>query len=62
MGDLKKSGMQNLDLINGFEILTDICGLTIDMIHPSDLGMINMGENLARKLKPMVEQIREGMV
>ena len=54
--------MQNPDLINGFEILTEIGRLTIDMIHPSDLGMINMGENLARKLKPMVEQIREGMV
>lgn len=44
----------NVHLIEGPDILTDIGGLTPDMIHPGDNGMIQMGENLARKLKPLL--------
>ena len=29
-------------------------GLTADLIHPGDNGMIEMGRNLARKLKPLL--------
>ena len=42
----------NARLIEGPEILTDIGGLTADLIHPGDHGMIQMGENLAQRLAP----------
>jgi lysophospholipase L1-like esterase len=45
----------NVHLIEGAEILSDITGLTGDLVHPGDHGMIQMGENLAARLKPLVE-------
>lgn len=50
--------MPNVHFIPGPEILTDISGLTVDMIHPGDLAMINMGENLADKIRPIIAQAR----
>ena len=44
----------NVHLIEGPEILTDISGLTTDLIHPGDNGMIEMGWRLAEKLKPLL--------
>jgi len=44
----------NAHLIEGTEILTDIRGLTHDLIHPGDYGMIQMGSNLAEKLKALL--------
>ncbi len=44
----------NVHLIEGPEILTDISGLTADLIHPGDNGMIEMGRNLAAKLSPLL--------
>lgn len=44
----------NLHVINGREILTDFSGLTADLIHPFDTGMTQMGQNLAEKLKPLI--------
>jgi lysophospholipase L1-like esterase len=44
----------NVHLIEGTEILTDIAGLTADLIHPGDNGMIEMGRNLARKLQELL--------
>lgn len=41
----------NLHLIEGQDILVDIGGLTPDLIHPADNGMIQMGENLARRVE-----------
>jgi lysophospholipase L1-like esterase len=38
----------NVHLVEGPEILTDPGGLTVDLIHPGDHGMIQMGQNLAR--------------
>lgn len=38
----------NVHMVEGPDMLDDITGLTDDLIHPSDLGMIRMGENLAR--------------
>ena len=43
----------NLTLIEGPEILDKIDGLTADLIHPSDAGMLRMGENLARRLETL---------
>ena len=44
----------NVHLIEGAEILTDISGLSADLIHPGDDGMILIGQNLAQRLKPLV--------
>ena len=45
---------KNTHLIEGPDILTDISGLSGDLIHPSDNGMIEMGQRLAEKLKPLL--------
>ena len=45
---------KNAYLIEGPEILTDISGLTPDILHPADNGMIEMGEKLAKHLKPLI--------
>ena len=44
----------NVHLFEGPDILQEVSGLTTDLLHPSDNGMIQMGENLARKLKPLI--------
>jgi len=44
----------NAHLLEGPEILTDIGGLTADLIHPGDNGMIEMGWRLAEALKPLL--------
>ncbi|MBI3942469.1 MAG: hypothetical protein HY326_05600 [Chloroflexi bacterium] len=46
----------NVHLIEGPEILTDIRGLTTDLIHPSDVGMTEMGRNLAGKLAHLLQK------
>jgi lysophospholipase L1-like esterase len=45
----------NVYLIEGPDVLTDIRGLTFDLIHPSDNGMIQMGRNLAEKLRQLIK-------
>lgn len=44
----------NVHLIEGGDMLTDVGGLTVDLIHPGDLGMIEMGERIARELKALI--------
>jgi lysophospholipase L1-like esterase len=44
------SNNENLHIIDGFDILTDFCGHNIDLVHPFDTGMTQMGENLAKAL------------
>lgn len=44
----------NVHLIEGTDMLTDMGGLTVDLIHPGDLGMIEMGERIAGKLKGLM--------
>jgi len=46
----------NVHLLEGTDILRDITGLTPDLIHPADDGMIQMGENLARRLHELLQQ------
>jgi hypothetical protein len=41
----------NVSIIEGPEILDVADGLSADMIHPSDFGMMRMGENLAKRLR-----------
>ena len=45
----------NAHLVEGSDILTDMTGLTGDLIHPGDNGMIEMGRNLAAKLRQLME-------
>lgn len=53
------SGKKNAHLIEGPELLTDIGGLSADLIHPADHGMLEIGNNLADRLeKIMAEQNR----
>jgi len=44
----------NAHLIEGPEILQTFTGHTTDLIHPSDDGMIEMGRNLAVKLRSLM--------
>ena len=44
----------NAHLIEGPDILVDVEGLTPDLVHPADNGMIQMGENLATRLQALL--------
>lgn len=44
----------NVHVFEGREMLTDLGGLTSDLIHPAEDGMIQMGENIARRLLPLL--------
>jgi len=44
----------NVYLIEGPDILPGMAGLTTDLIHPGDEGMIRMGERLAERLRPLL--------
>ena len=46
----------NLSLIEGPELLQDIAGLSKDLIHPGARGMIQIGENLAEALQPILNR------
>jgi len=46
----------NVHGIEGPEILRDPGGLTVDLIHPADNGMIEMGENLARRIGDVMSE------
>lgn len=46
----------NVQLIEGPEMLGNIGGLTVDLIHPGDHGMIEMGERVAGKLSPLLDE------
>ena len=45
---------ENVYLIEGSDVLDDVAGLSPDLLHPGDQGMIFMGENLARRLRPLM--------
>jgi lysophospholipase L1-like esterase len=44
----------NLHLLEGPDLLTDVGGHTPDVLHPGDHGMIQMGENLAAALERLL--------
>lgn len=53
---VKASPHDNLYLIEGPELMPDVAaGLCSDMIHLGDYGMIQIAENLVRKLKPVLK-------
>ncbi len=51
---------ENAHLIEGTEMLSNIGGLTVDLIHPGDHGMIEMGERVAGRLKPLLDRDERG--
>lgn len=53
----------DLYLFDGKDILTDFSALTCDLLHPSAYGHILMGETLANRLRPLLNNyiaIKEG--
>jgi len=44
----------NAHLVEGPDILADLTGLSPDLIHPADNGMIDMGRNLAAAMQPLL--------
>jgi hypothetical protein len=44
--------LPNLLLLEGPDLLTNLGGLTINLLHPSDNAMIEVGRNLAARLRP----------
>ncbi len=49
-----KLGLANTHLIEGRDLLSEPAGLSVDLLHPGDHGMIQMGERLAARLQPML--------
>lgn len=47
----------NVHVLEGREMLADPTGLTTDLIHPADDGMIQMGESIARRLLPLLGRL-----
>lgn len=50
--------MPNLYYIDGRELLKNLEGLSDDLLHPGDAGMIEIGENLAAFIKPLLSKHR----
>ncbi len=48
---VKDCPYENVHLLEGTEILKDFTLLAPDLIHPNDLGMMQMAENLSMKIK-----------
>ena len=56
---LRRDGLgSRIELVPGPSVLTDVGGLCVDMIHPGDHGMLQMGERLAARMRPAVERLR----
>lgn len=55
---VSKIDLPNLHLFEGADILDHPAGLCVDLVHPGDDGFIRMGENLARRISPLIADIR----
>ena len=53
-GVVAESSHDNLHLLEGPDLLPDVGGLTTDLVHPGDDGMIRIGENLAAELDDLL--------
>lgn len=52
---VENSKMNNLYYVEGAQLLTDMSGLSSDLLHPGDCGMIQIGENLSKFIKPILD-------
>ncbi len=50
--------LPNVHYIDGRELLSDMRGLTQDLLHPDDQGMIEIGEKLAPRLSAMLNAVK----
>lgn len=50
-----QSNLANLHYVDGSELLTRIEGLSHDLLHPGDFGMIEIGEKLAGIMKTLIK-------
>ena len=55
-GVIADSSHDNVHLIEGPDVLDDPAGLTTDLVHPGDAGMIRMGDNLAAELEELLAE------
>lgn len=53
---IRDLNLPNVQLIEGGDLLTSIAGLTQDLVHPSDHGMITMGQKLAAIMSPIIHK------
>ena len=51
---VERSGLPNLHFVSGADLISDVGGLSSDLLHPGDLGMIEIGERLAAHLRPIL--------
>lgn len=54
---VEKSGLSNLHYIDGRKLLTSFYGLSHDLLHPGNNGMIEIGENLSGFIKPLIKDL-----
>jgi hypothetical protein len=53
-----EKGVENLYLIEGYELMPDFCSLSKDLIHPSKSGHAQIAGNLAGKISPYLEKLK----
>ncbi|WP_254280806.1 SGNH/GDSL hydrolase family protein [Haloarcula marina] len=54
-GVVDNAAYENLHLVEGPDLLTDIGGHTSDIVHPADNGMIQIGERLAAEIEQLLQ-------
>lgn len=54
---VKDNSLSNVYIIEGGDLLKDFDGLSTDLIHPADNGMIQIGENLARYIRAVLQKV-----
>ncbi|QGQ95033.1 hypothetical protein EHS13_09120 [Paenibacillus psychroresistens] len=55
---VEQAKLPNLYYVDGRHLLTRHGGLTSDMLHPGNLGMIEIGENLAKVILPLLNEVQ----
>lgn len=56
---VSEANLNNLYFIEGPKLLTEVNLLSYDLLHPSDYGMIQIAENLASFIKPILKSSLE---
>ncbi|MBW7473948.1 hypothetical protein K0T92_04270 [Paenibacillus oenotherae] len=53
-GIAEGTGLGNVSYVDGRELLDDWRGLSHDLLHPGNSGMIRIGERLAQRMRPLL--------
>lgn len=51
---VEEANLSNLHYIDGKQLISNLTGLSHDLLHPSDHGMIEIGEKLAKLIRPLL--------